>query len=87
MCADLEELCGDDGSNVSVQSSGTHDALLQRARAAEERACRSEEALARAMEDLHRLKSVRVHHFCLIFFLSNLGGKIIKYVFMFENLV
>lgn len=66
MRADPEELCGDDKSNLSVQSSGTHDALLQRAQASEERARRSEEALARAMEDLHRLKSVTVHCFHFI---------------------
>uniref|UniRef100_H3CW52 type I protein arginine methyltransferase n=1 Tax=Tetraodon nigroviridis TaxID=99883 RepID=H3CW52_TETNG len=53
---DLEELCGEDGFDPSVHSPGTHDALLQRAQAAEERARRSEEALARAMEDLHKLK-------------------------------
>uniref|UniRef100_H2UUN9 Protein arginine N-methyltransferase 3 n=1 Tax=Takifugu rubripes TaxID=31033 RepID=H2UUN9_TAKRU len=53
---DPEELCGDNESNLSVPSPGTPDALLQRAQAAEERARRSEEALARAMEDLHTLK-------------------------------
>uniref|UniRef100_A0A672Y8C8 type I protein arginine methyltransferase n=1 Tax=Sphaeramia orbicularis TaxID=375764 RepID=A0A672Y8C8_9TELE len=37
-------------------SGPSHDALLQRTQAAEERAQRSEEALARAMEDLHKLK-------------------------------
>lgn len=37
---------------------GTQSALLQRATAAEERAQRSEEALSRAMDDLHKLKSV-----------------------------
>lgn len=59
--ADPEELCGGEASSLSeCQSSGAHDALLQRAQAAEERARRSEEALARAMEDLHKLKSVMV---------------------------
>ncbi|XP_068596576.1 protein arginine N-methyltransferase 3 [Brachionichthys hirsutus] len=56
---DPEELCGGGGSVLSAhRPSGpeSHDALLQRARAAEERARRSEEALARAMEDLHKLK-------------------------------
>ncbi|TNM90768.1 hypothetical protein fugu_003057 [Takifugu bimaculatus] len=57
---DPEELCGDNESNLSVPSPGTPDALLQRAQAAEERARRSEEALARAMEDLHTLKSDKV---------------------------
>lgn len=59
--ADPEELCGSDGSRVSacaLSGPKTHDALLQRAQAAEERARRSEEALARAMEDLHKLRSV-----------------------------
>ncbi|KAI3377355.1 hypothetical protein L3Q82_008559, partial [Scortum barcoo] len=54
---DPEELC--EGSSLSTgQSSraGSHDALLQRAQAAEERARLSEEALARAMDDLHKLK-------------------------------
>ncbi|XP_070818175.1 protein arginine N-methyltransferase 3 [Chaetodon trifascialis] len=56
---DPEELCGSGGSSLSTcQSSGTesHDALLHRAQAAEDRARRSEEALARAMDDLHKLK-------------------------------
>lgn len=61
--ADPEELCAGEGSNLSVcQLSGTHNALLQRAQAAEERARCSEEALARAMEDLHKLKSVSFLH-------------------------
>ncbi|TKS69466.1 Protein arginine N-methyltransferase 3 [Collichthys lucidus] len=56
---DPEELCGCEGSSrPTCQSSGagSHDALLQRAQAAEERAHLSEEALARAMDDLHKLK-------------------------------
>ncbi|XP_071345586.1 protein arginine N-methyltransferase 3 [Trachinotus anak] len=55
---DPEELCGI-GSGVSacpLSGAGSHDALLQRAQAAEERARLSEEALSRAMEDLHKLK-------------------------------
>lgn len=57
--ADPEELCGGDGFSLShCQPSGAQDALLQRAHAAEERARHSEEALARAMEDLYKLKSV-----------------------------
>lgn len=38
------------------EASRSSDALLQRAQAAEERAQRTEEALARAMDDLHKLK-------------------------------
>ncbi|XP_070690849.1 protein arginine N-methyltransferase 3 isoform X2 [Pempheris klunzingeri] len=56
---DPEELCGDEGSSLSTcPSSGadSQDALLQRALAAEERARCSGEALARAMDDLHKLK-------------------------------
>ncbi|XP_051235451.1 protein arginine N-methyltransferase 3 isoform X2 [Dicentrarchus labrax] len=56
---DPEELCGSEGSSLlTSQSSGaqSHDALLQRAQTAEERARSSEEALARAMDDLHKLK-------------------------------
>ncbi|XP_060924326.1 protein arginine N-methyltransferase 3 [Limanda limanda] len=56
---DPEELCDLQGSGVSAcPSSGapSHDALLHRARAAEERARQSEEALSRAMDDLHKLK-------------------------------
>uniref|UniRef100_A0A8C9YVU0 Protein arginine N-methyltransferase 3 n=1 Tax=Sander lucioperca TaxID=283035 RepID=A0A8C9YVU0_SANLU len=56
--ADPEELC--EGSSLSTcPSSGaqSHDALQQRAHVAEERARSSEEALARAMDDLHKLKS------------------------------
>lgn len=61
--ADPEELCAGEGSNLAAcQLSGTHNALLQRAQAAEERARCSEEALARAMEDLHKLKSVSFLH-------------------------
>lgn len=59
--ADPEELCDSERPGLSTcQSSGaeSHDALRRRAQAAEERACRSEEALARAMDDLHKLKSV-----------------------------
>ncbi|XP_034725079.1 protein arginine N-methyltransferase 3 isoform X2 [Etheostoma cragini] len=54
---DPEELC--EGSSLSMcPSSGaeSHDALQQRTQAAEERARSSEEALARAMDDLHKLK-------------------------------
>ena len=68
--ADPEELC--EGSSLSMcPSSGaeSHDALQQRARAAEERARSSEEALARAMDDLHKLKSVTFTNFH--FFLIN----------------
>ncbi|XP_034019799.1 protein arginine N-methyltransferase 3 [Thalassophryne amazonica] len=56
---DPEDLCLRDGSSSSTcLSSGVDpgDALMRRAQAAEERACRSEQALARAMEDLHKLK-------------------------------
>ncbi|XP_030579979.1 protein arginine N-methyltransferase 3 [Archocentrus centrarchus] len=49
--ADPEELCGSDGPRAEG-----HGALLHRAQAAEERARCSEEALARAMDDLHKLK-------------------------------
>lgn len=49
---DPEELCG----SCPKANADSNDALLQRARAAEERACQSEKALARAMEDLHKLK-------------------------------
>lgn len=55
--ADPEELCAGEGSNQGLLPAGTHNALLQRAQAAEERARLSEEALARAMEDLHKLRS------------------------------
>ncbi|KAM7405753.1 hypothetical protein PAMP_000180 [Pampus punctatissimus] len=60
---DPEELCGTEVSSPSAcPSSGaeSHHALLQRAQAAEQRACRSEEALTRAMDDLHKLKSDKV---------------------------
>lgn len=66
---DPEELCGDEGSSsLTWQSSGagSHDALLHRAQAAEERARRSEEALARAMDDLHKLKSGSFSHDSLL---------------------
>ncbi|KAM9861147.1 protein arginine N-methyltransferase 3 [Aulostomus maculatus] len=56
---DPEELCGSEGSSpLACRSSveESHDGVLRRARAAEERARQSEEALARAMEDLHKLK-------------------------------
>ncbi|KAM6942680.1 protein arginine N-methyltransferase 3 [Xenentodon cancila] len=57
---DPEELCGSEGlcSSRACQSSTAEpcDVLLRRAHAAEERARSSEEALARAMEDLHKLK-------------------------------
>ncbi|XP_054470652.1 protein arginine N-methyltransferase 3 isoform X2 [Anoplopoma fimbria] len=54
---DPEELC--EGSSVSMSTASgaaSHDALQQRAQAAEERARTSEEALTRAMDDLHKLK-------------------------------
>ncbi|TNN58910.1 Protein arginine N-methyltransferase 3 [Liparis tanakae] len=54
---DPEELC-EDASLPVCSSSGaqSHDALQQRAQAAEERASTSEQALTRAMDDLHKLK-------------------------------
>ncbi|XP_035642374.1 protein arginine N-methyltransferase 3 isoform X1 [Oncorhynchus keta] len=59
---DLEELCEGKGilagpsTGGQCEASCSSDALLQRAQAAEERAQRTEEALARAMDDLHKLK-------------------------------
>lgn len=55
---DPEELC-EDSSLWTGPSSGaeSHDALQRRAQAAEDRARSSEEALTRAMDDLHKLKS------------------------------
>ncbi|GLD55806.1 protein arginine N-methyltransferase 3 [Lates japonicus] len=56
---DPEELCGSEGSSGSacpLSGAEPHNALLQRAQAAEERARQSEEALSRAMDDLHKLK-------------------------------
>ncbi|XP_033481287.2 protein arginine N-methyltransferase 3 [Epinephelus lanceolatus] len=54
---DPEELCeGLSPSACPPSGAESHDALQQRAQAAEERARRSEEALARAMDDLHKLK-------------------------------
>ncbi|XP_017282208.1 protein arginine N-methyltransferase 3 [Kryptolebias marmoratus] len=56
---DPEELCGGEEPCSSICPSSmaeSHDALLRRAQTAEERARSSEEALARAMEDLHKLK-------------------------------
>ncbi|XP_044048111.1 protein arginine N-methyltransferase 3 isoform X2 [Siniperca chuatsi] len=56
---DPEEICGNEGSSLLTSPSSvaeSHNALLQRAQAAEERARCSEEALARAMDDLHKLK-------------------------------
>ncbi|XP_076003137.1 protein arginine N-methyltransferase 3 [Genypterus blacodes] len=52
---DPEELCDIEGP-VPPAGVRSHDALLQRARAAEDRARQSEETLARAMDDLHKLK-------------------------------
>ncbi|KAL6113532.1 prmt3 [Pungitius sinensis] len=54
---DPEELC-EDSSLLTGPSSGpeSHDALQRRVQAAEERAHSSEEALTRAMDDLHKLK-------------------------------
>lgn len=53
---DPEELCGIDASASRSSGVSSHDALLQRVLAAEERARRSEEALSRAMDDLHKLR-------------------------------
>ncbi|XP_042562319.1 protein arginine N-methyltransferase 3-like isoform X2 [Clupea harengus] len=53
---DLEDLCGVEAMVVGQSCGGQAADLLQRAQQAEERALRSEEALARAMEDLHKLK-------------------------------
>ncbi|XP_038130113.1 protein arginine N-methyltransferase 3, partial [Cyprinodon tularosa] len=52
---DLEELCEKDDMSPSPRTQPS-DELLRRAQAAEARAKRSEEALTRAMEDLHKLK-------------------------------
>ncbi len=51
--SDVEEL-----SEAAAVTLSPEALLLQRARQAEDRAQRSEEALARAMDDLHKLKSV-----------------------------
>ncbi|KAG5270132.1 hypothetical protein AALO_G00189090 [Alosa alosa] len=53
---DLEELCGVEAMVVGQSCGGPAADLLRRAQQAEERAVRSEEALSRAMEDLHKLK-------------------------------
>ncbi|XP_059203444.1 protein arginine N-methyltransferase 3 [Centropristis striata] len=54
---DPEELCESlSPSMCPTSQSESHGALQQRAQAAEERARLSEEALARAMDDLHKLK-------------------------------
>ncbi|XP_058486328.1 protein arginine N-methyltransferase 3 [Solea solea] len=56
---DPDELCGTEVSSVPLcplSGDGSHNTLLQRAQAAEERARLSEEALSRAMDDLHKLK-------------------------------
>ena len=58
---DPEELCGGDGEGPPpgpVSGAPDLSAVLQRAQAAEDRAQRAEEALARAMDDLHKLKFV-----------------------------
>lgn len=54
--SDLEELCDAEVMVVGQSCGGQAADLLRRAQQAEERALRSEEALARAMEDLHKLK-------------------------------
>ncbi|XP_061564794.1 protein arginine N-methyltransferase 3 [Cololabis saira] len=56
--ADPEELCEGSCSSRACQSSTAepYDVLQRRAQAADERARSSEEALARAMDDLHKLK-------------------------------
>ncbi|KAL1006969.1 hypothetical protein UPYG_G00079920 [Umbra pygmaea] len=57
---DLEELCEGmgmlAGPLTGVQGVTYSEALLQRVQVAEDRAHRSEEALARALDDLHKLK-------------------------------
>jgi len=64
--ADPEELCEDAGLSVCSSSGAqSHDALQQRTHAAEERASTSEQALTRAMDDLHKLKSVVFLHLFL----------------------
>lgn len=79
---DPEELCEKECSSLSAcQSSGTesHEAVLQRALAAEERARLSEEALARAMDDLHKLKSVT---FCVFTsFVTSSNYMILQFVY------
>lgn len=62
--SDPEELCGSEGSCLA-SGADPHNALVHRAQAAEERARSSEEALARAMDDLHKLKSVTFLQFHL----------------------
>ncbi|XP_005952958.2 protein arginine N-methyltransferase 3 [Haplochromis burtoni] len=52
---DPEELCGSERSCLA-SGADPHNVLVHRAQAAEERARSSEEALARAMDDLHKLK-------------------------------
>lgn len=66
--ADPEELCVRERPACPSSEPETRDALLQRAQAAEERARRSEEALARAMEDLHKLRSVEFLYFMFVLY-------------------
>ncbi|XP_051985085.1 protein arginine N-methyltransferase 3-like isoform X1 [Xyrauchen texanus] len=53
---DLEEFSEAEAVTLSPSAGDNTAVLLQRARQAEDRAQRAEEALARAMEDLHKLK-------------------------------
>uniref|UniRef100_A0A671LWB6 Protein arginine N-methyltransferase 3 n=1 Tax=Sinocyclocheilus anshuiensis TaxID=1608454 RepID=A0A671LWB6_9TELE len=59
---DVEELSEATAVTLSPAAGDQVSLLLQRARQAEDRAQRAEEALARAMDDLHKLKS------CFFFF-------------------
>lgn len=58
--ADIEELYGL-GADTEAPDPESAAALLHRAQCAEERAGRTEQALSRALEDLHKLKSVCRH--------------------------
>ncbi|XP_030621704.1 protein arginine N-methyltransferase 3 [Chanos chanos] len=53
---DVEELCGAEVTQMGTSCSDQTAVLLHRARQAEERAQQAEDALARAMEDLHKLR-------------------------------
>ncbi len=60
--SDVEELSEAAAVTLSPAAGDQGSLLLQRARQAEDRAQRAEEALARAMDDLHKLKSVEPQH-------------------------
>lgn len=87
--SDVEELNGATAMMLSPSNEDQVSGLLHRARQAEKRAQRAEEALAQAMEDLNKLKSVHHssslfdHTVCIHSFIHTANMALLNYLYVF----